>query len=303
MAWNFDPGVNSFVVVNSTSTSKINKLILVNSTSVATSAVDGFITFWSTSPTYALTLRMNSTHAGSVQTLCLINSNYMASGGDDNKIFVWNLNTLQKVITFSGHAGSVNDITRLDNSAYLASASTDQTVKIWSWSNGSQVSSISVGYPVLCALQVSKNLIATGVNGTSNLLIWYLDTGTLYSSVAGAMGSILYLRLYDTNIIMAGDQPGYVFFYNLASAKILLSFLAQGFGVRGMSISSDGKVFTTTDGSPTAYVKIWTITKNDFAYTSVNPYYFLLNNLIGVSIEALSPATTPLLSGKLLEII
>ena len=57
---------------------------------------------------------------------------YISREGADGVIKLWDGNTGQFIHTFEGHTEGISDIAWASDGEYLASASDDKTIKLWS---------------------------------------------------------------------------------------------------------------------------------------------------------------------------
>lgn len=103
-------------------------------------------------------------HQGSVNTLKLINSYTLASGSDDKKIFIWDISIGTKLRALTGHSDAVSSLEFL-TTGYLVrffilfriqsivlmkskiyikvSCSLDETIKIWNYTSGAVITTIT----------------------------------------------------------------------------------------------------------------------------------------------------------------
>jgi centriolar protein POC1 len=60
------------------------------------------------------------------------NRKQVLSGSEDGNVIVWNFKPQMRPYKFIGHKGAVHDIAISPNGGLIASASNDQTVRLWS---------------------------------------------------------------------------------------------------------------------------------------------------------------------------
>lgn len=71
-------------------------------------------------------------HGREVRDLCLSRTNAkFASGSGDRLAMVWDVTTGEVLRRYRGHTGAVHSVTFNDDESILATASADQTVKLW----------------------------------------------------------------------------------------------------------------------------------------------------------------------------
>jgi WD40 repeat protein len=126
------------IKILNTGSSKINALLLINSTSFASCGEDGIIQIWSlnksSSYQFKIIKKMNG-HDGKVNCLCKVDESIIASGGSDGCIRIWNVGSGICVGVLMGHCGGVNMVIKSgvsDNERIvLVSVSDDKSVKMW----------------------------------------------------------------------------------------------------------------------------------------------------------------------------
>jgi WD40 repeat protein len=141
---------------------------------LASSSSDGEIKIWDKNYSCLKTI---IDHEGPVFSLIQI-ANIMASSSGSGEIKLWNLDTMEHIVTLTGHTKCVNFLHDLGNDM-LASASDDKTVKIWKiCGNDSNLLTTLDGHEksVMCITSPENNHderieLMTGIFSTCYLII------------------------------------------------------------------------------------------------------------------------------------
>ena len=137
-------GFLSFAFSLTGHTARVNDLILINESLLASSSDDTSIRIWD------LTLNKEkfilNGHSSGVFGLKLINSNILASGSYDNTIKLWNIQNGSEVRTLKGHTNRIYwSLDLLNDEQTMVSGSLDQTIKLWDWTTGECLKTIETG--------------------------------------------------------------------------------------------------------------------------------------------------------------
>ncbi len=61
-----------------------------------------------------------------------LNRKQIISGSEDGDVILWNFKPQMRPYKFIGHKGAINEIAISPNGGLIASASRDETVRLWS---------------------------------------------------------------------------------------------------------------------------------------------------------------------------
>jgi len=122
----------------------------------------------------------------------------------------------QRMGKLTGHTDTVTSLDVCDERKQLFSASTDGSIKVWSWENGNFtcVNTVQAGGPVECVLVFAPFLFAGTAAVTANgaqrhgvVRVWNMDSGT-EQSLEGHTGSIYCLAQGGVYLFSGGDDKG-----------------------------------------------------------------------------------------------
>lgn len=139
----------------------------------------------------------------------------MATAGTDilvNNIKIWNVATVLSpslINTFTGHTDRINALEQLQN-GYLASASNDNSIKIWNLQSSSlnySINSAHGGDNVLCLKLLSNGYLASGggVNDKT-IKIWNMNSYSLVMQLSGHSNRINALELLFDKSLASGKK-------------------------------------------------------------------------------------------------
>lgn len=138
----------------------------------------------------------------------------LASACEFGEIIIWNSRTGELVRRLNGHKEEIRCMEVLNDSVWLASGSTDKTLKIWNTQNGEILKSIHMkGYIYSMAVYNNQQFLAVLVdhckiklvNAKSGMLLGIVDCDDIsfVVSLVGIGRNLLAMAgLYDSNIII-----------------------------------------------------------------------------------------------------
>lgn len=156
----------------------------------------------------------------------------------------------------TGHSGSVFSVAFSPDGKLLASASADQTIKLWDVASGGQVRSFKGHSSGIISVAFSPDgkLLASG--GSDNAIkIWDIASGAQRKSLRGNAYAVRFST--DGNLI-AGATPQSIIVWDVASGTQLFSLNGHTRTITSVAISPDGK--TIASGSQDHTVKLWDVT-------------------------------------------
>jgi Tol biopolymer transport system component len=171
------------------------------------------------------------------------NGQYVASGTikfppDKYFVEIWQVNDGTLVQTLLGHTDRVNSIAFSLDGQYLASASTDGTIRLWRTSNWTLINMLNTQSRIdSVAFSPDGQLLASG--GTGGTILWRIDDGTKIAT-------------FDTSLAnsVAFSPDG----QKLASG---LGFQGHTGQVNSVAFSPDGKLLAS--GSDDGTVRLWEV--------------------------------------------
>jgi WD40 repeat protein len=165
---------------------KSNSMVLLpNSNLLATGANDGNVYLYNYQ-TFKSEGTFKGINSSPISKLIILNTGYLA-GSVERDIVIWNVDgTVQKTIS-NTHYGSIVDMINL-NYNYLATSSSDRTIKVWNILNSSLLKTLSghANSVTLISYIGSKNsltghLVSSSLDGT--MKFWNVETGKVEVSI------------------------------------------------------------------------------------------------------------------------
>jgi WD40 repeat protein len=152
----------------------------------------------------------------------------------------------EKLLTLTGHKGSVRWVAFSPDSKYLASASNDHTVRLWDITSGKEIHSIVNPYDEFSAVVFSpdgKILAAVG-RGAITLMgteAWKVRNTILGNTTSGH--SLCFSP--DNKILASGDLAGKVFLWDVKTGTEIKNFRAHKSGIVAVAFDSSGEILLT----------------------------------------------------------
>jgi WD40 repeat protein len=177
----------------------------------AASSHDWKVTLWDTAnasgPIQVLDAHQNAAQAVAYSTS--EDGPRLASGGADKTIKLWNLDTLDRIRTYTGHKDFVTALTFAPDGKTLASASLDGSIRLWSTRSTRSQRRLYGHRGRVGGLSFSpdgKNLASIAADG--QLRIWDVARGRTLRTIAGHSGAVNAVSYSPdgTRIASAGDD-------------------------------------------------------------------------------------------------
>ena len=177
----------------------------------AASSHDWKVTLWDTA-TPSGPVQVLDAHTNAAQAVAYSTSEdgpRLASGGADKTIKLWNLDTLDRIRTYTGHKDFVTALTFAPDGKTLASASLDGTIRLWSTRSTRSQRRLYGHRGRVGGLSFSpdgKNLASIAADG--QLRIWDVARGRTLRTITGHAGSVNAVSYSPdgTRIASAGDD-------------------------------------------------------------------------------------------------
>ncbi|MCT7950149.1 serine/threonine protein kinase [Ancylothrix sp. C2] len=166
--------------------------------------------------------------------------------------------TWQCLQILTGHSNEVNAIVISPQSYILASASWDQTVKIWNFKTGQLLHTLRghQGYVNCLAISSDGYTLASG-SWDRTIKLWHTGTGKLIHTLKGHSNYIHSLAITPNNQhLISSSRDKTIKIWELNTGTPLYSLNTAGC-VRSLDISSDGTLLAT--GSDDRTLKLWQI--------------------------------------------
>jgi WD40 repeat protein len=148
-------------------------------------------------------------HQSYIWDLKHVSSSQIVSCSEDQTIKLWNLETNERLRTFSGHKERVVCLEISFDKSKLYSGSVDDTLRVWDISSGQRLNSINFS-PVLCLKILSINFLAVGLYGKKdNLKIIDLNSLEIVKSLETQSESANCLNFNrNKNELFVGSNDG-----------------------------------------------------------------------------------------------
>ena len=177
----------------------------------AASSHDWKVTLWDTA-TPSGPVQVLDAHTNAAQAVAYGTSEdgpRLASGGADKTIKLWNLDTLDRIRTYTGHKDFVTALTFAPDGKTLASASLDGSIRLWSTRSNRSQRRLYGHRGRVGGLSFSpdgKNLASIAADG--QLRIWDVARGRTLRTIAGHAGALNAVSYSPdgTRIASAGDD-------------------------------------------------------------------------------------------------
>ncbi len=178
--------------------------------------------------------------------------NHLASGSgdEDYPIKIWNPNDGSLLDSLTGHAGAVLAMEFSPDDQILATGSIDNTLKLWSVSNGFELSHTveDIGAGVL-SLNYNDNgqILAVGT-GYPHFTVFLIDpqSGTILQSLEGHTDDVLSVDISPNGQqIASGSLDGTVKVWDMTSGDLLQTLFGHDGGVTAVSFSNNGEIIVS----------------------------------------------------------
>jgi serine/threonine protein kinase len=160
--------------------------------------------------------------------------------------------------TLTGHQDWVQSVAMAPDGKWLASGSTDKTIKLWVTATGKLLGTLRHGYAVN-AMGISADgnwLASAGDDGTVRL--WEAKTGAQRGALNG-YGYALYAMAFspDGKLLAAGGKDRTVFIWNVNDGKRLHALDGHTNDIYALAFSPDGKYLASAGMDKT--LRIWNV--------------------------------------------
>ena len=197
--------------------------------------------------------------------------------------------------TLEGHTRPVTALALTPDGSLLASASADQTVRLWRLPAGEPLRTLEnhTGYVLSLAISPDGRLLASG-SADKTVRLWQLPEGDLLQILSGHPGEVTHLAISagrdedSDRLFLASGSERSIHIWDLPSGSLLSVLKGDTSGLAGLCILPDGQTLIGGDQDKT--VRLWQFPNGGLRRA-------LLDTIIGWSV---SPDGNLLASGKYL---
>jgi WD40 repeat protein len=164
-------------------------------------------------------------------------------------------------ITLSGHSGSVSSVAFSPDGKTLASASGDQTVKLWDIATRKELATLSGHSGVVTSVAFAPDgKILASANGDTTVKLWDIVTRKELATLSGHSGTVISVGFAPNGKTLASaSTDNTVKMWDIATRKELATLVGHYGNVLSVAFAPDGKTLASasTDGA----VKLWDFAK------------------------------------------
>ncbi|NJM20964.1 MAG: PQQ-binding-like beta-propeller repeat protein [Richelia sp. SM1_7_0] len=170
------------------------------------------------------------------------------------------LNTVHSLAvpnTLGGHANWVNAVSFSPNGKMLASASSDNTVKLWNSETGKEIRTLTGHIKVVQGVSFSPNgKMLVSVSSDRTIKLWDAYTGKLIKTLTGHTDSVNGISFSpDGKTIASASGDNTVKLWNTNTGELIKILAKHTNFVLRISFSPDGKTIASASGDNT--IKLW----------------------------------------------
>lgn len=179
-------------------------------------------------------------------------SRYMFSCGDDGKTFAIDIKTAKLVFTLPIHIDTVNDIAFSENGNWIATASYDRKISLFSLVTMTAKDKLRAhAAPVMKLLFLNKNRLLS-IDKNSTAIIWDIYTSKVIERLQGIHDDVTSVTTsIDDKFLFLGTKLGYIILYDADTYELLSSkYIKIASPITNITFDNDNNhlVIGTDDG-------------------------------------------------------
>ncbi|MDZ7994244.1 MAG: hypothetical protein RMX69_18720, partial [Nostoc sp. EspVER01] len=171
------------------------------------------------------------------------------------------LNTIHNVVapnTLGGHANSVNGVSFSPDGKVLASASSDNTVKLWDTSTWKEIQTLTGHTNSVNGVSFSPDgKVLASASSDKTVKLWDISTGKEIQTLSGHINSVSGVNFSpDGKLLASASSDTTVKLWDISTGKEIQTLSNYTEEVTWVSFSPDGKVLASASSDS---VKLWDI--------------------------------------------
>lgn len=167
-----------------------------------------------------------------------------------------------------GHTGAVYDVAISPDSSWIASASADQTIRIWDIASGDLLFTLTAHVGEVNSLAFAPNsqpplLASTGQDGTVRLWQWTDNSTPPQASLLLKLNEPMHALAFSptASLLAIGGEDKLVHVFDLETKKMLHTFSGHKGIIESLAFSQDGNRLASTDTQ--SGLRLWDLTRTD----------------------------------------
>jgi eukaryotic-like serine/threonine-protein kinase len=230
-------------------------------TRIATVGDDGHLRLWD--PTNSKDMETINLSSGARAVAFSPDGQRIAAGTRQGAVRVYNAADGTLLLTMAGHKGSVMALAWSHDGRLLASASGDQTIKVWDVS-GTEIKEVDTltghtGGVYAVAFDPTRNVVASG-SWDHTVRLWDVDKGKEIAKLEGHSEDVWSVAFCcHGKVLVSGSEDRTAKLWDPATGRELRTIRGHTGTIYSVAISPDGKTLAT--GSRDGTVKLWDLTE------------------------------------------
>jgi WD40 repeat protein len=164
-----------------------------------------------------------------------------------------------ELVILKGHTGGVTAVAFSSDGQILASASADDTVKLWHVSTGELHSTVGGHSGAICSMALSSDgkTLATGASN-GDITLWDVTLGSPVMKLSGHLAKVRCLAFSpDGAWLISGSADKTIRQWNAKTGALKTVFAGHTRGIFCVAFAGDGKTLASGSGDET--VRIWSV--------------------------------------------